>query len=55
MRPYFKTNRQTDRMRGHLLLAVMEYRDKIYLPNSITRKINKTMVFRKKYSEPYRA
>lgn len=55
MRPYFETNRQTDRMRGHLLLAVMEYRDKIYLPNSITRKINKTIVFRKKYSEPYRA
>ena len=38
-----------------MLLVIMKYRDKIYLPNSITRKINKTMVFGKKYSEPHRA
>ena len=38
-----------------MLLVIMKYRDKIYLPNSITRKINKTMVFEKKYSEPHRA
>lgn len=55
MSPSFKTDRQTDRMRGHWLLVIMEHRDKIYLPNSITRKINETMVFRKKYSEPHRA
>lgn len=38
-----------------MLLVIMKDRDKIYLPNSITRKINKTMVFGKKYSELHRA
>lgn len=37
-----------------MLLAIMEYRNKFYLPNLTTRKIYETMVFRKKYSEPHR-